>query len=273
MKIRLPAYFLLLFLFLLGSCSQYPKILKGNDMKLKLEWAQKLYKEGDYSRAQPLYEQLAIHYRGTSLAEDLHYYNAYCFYGMKDYDMATYLFKRFCEEFGASPRLEECTYMYCYTEYLNSLPANLDQTDTHKCIEDITLFIGQFPDSKYIPQCNNLMDNLRKKLELKAYNTAYLFYKTEEYKASAITFTNLLKDYPDTEFKEEAEYFIIKSYYLYAQNSIEAKKAERFRTVMKSYEEYKTDFTKEYSADALKMYDNSKKQVEKLEGKPAVSTH
>ena len=67
---------------LFASCSEYPKILKNKDMKQKLEWAEKLYKKGDYVRAQPLYEQLAINYRLTSLSEDLQYYNAYCFYGM-----------------------------------------------------------------------------------------------------------------------------------------------------------------------------------------------
>ncbi len=267
MKNRFTVLFALSLLFLLQSCSEYPKILKGNDMKLKLEWAEKLYKKGDYARAQPLYEQLAISYRLTSLAEDLQYYNAYCFYGMKDYEMSTYLFKRFCEDFGTSKKAEECNYMYCFTEFKSSLPTYLDQTDTRKCMEDIAQFIGNYPDSKYIPYCNELSDKLREKLELKAYNSAYLFYKTEEYKAAAITFANLLKEYPETSHKEESEFYIVKSYYLYAKNSTELKKEERFNMALSAYAEYKNDFKNEAAKEAARMNDDANRQIAKLSAK------
>ncbi len=264
MKNRFTVLFCLSIVLLLSSCSEYPKILKNNDVKLKQEWAEKLYRKGDYTRAQPLYEQLAIYYRGTALSEDMQYYNAYCFYGMKDYDMSTYLFKRFCNDFSSSPKAEEVNYMFCYTEFKSSLPTNLDQTDTKKCMEDITLFIGTYPDSRYIPLCNGLADKLRQKLELKAYNSAYLFYKTEEYKAAAITFTNLLKDYPETEHRQEAEFYIVKSHYLYAKNSQQAKKQERYQLVIKTYNEYHADFTKDFAKEAGKMNEESGRQIEKL---------
>ncbi len=264
MKSRTTLLFILPLLLLIASCSEYPKILKDNDMKLKLEWAEKLYKKGDYTRAQPLYEQLAIYYRGTALTENMHYYNAYCFYGMHDYEMATYLFKRFCNDFSNSKLAEECNYMFCYTEYMSSLPVYLDQSDTKKCMEDITQFIGSYPDSKYIPYCNQLSDRLREKLELKAYNGAYLFYKTEEYKAAAIAFSNLLKDFPESEHKEEAEFLIIRSYYLYAKNSLEAKKVERYEQVMRSYEEFRFDMKGDYAKDALKMNEESARQIDKI---------
>ncbi len=264
MKNRITVLFALSLLLLLGSCSEYPKILKNNDLKIKLEWAEKLYKKGDFTRAQPLYEQLAVNYRGTSLSENMQYYNAYCFYGMKDYDMATYLFKRFCNDFSISKFTEECNYMFCYTEYLSSLPTYLDQSDTKKCMEDITSFIGSYPDSKYIASCNQLADKLREKLELKAFNSAYLFYKTEEYKAAAISFTNLLKDYPESGHKEESEFYIVKSHYLYAKNSLDIKKIERFTQMIKSYEEYRSDFTTSYAKEAGKMNEDAAKQIEMI---------
>jgi outer membrane protein assembly factor BamD len=266
MRNRFAVLFVLPLLLLVASCSEYPKILKNNDTKLKLEWAEKLYKKGDYARAQPLYEQLSIFYRGTALSEDMQYYNAYCFYGMMDYDMSTYLFKRFCEDFSTSKKAEEVNYMYCFTEFKSSLPTNLDQTDTKKCMDDITLFIGAYPDSKYIPDCNNLADKLRQKLELKAYNSAYLFYNTEEYKAAVITFTNLLKDFPESEHREKAEFYIVKSHYLFAKNSQEAKKVERYQQVITSYNEYRGDFTNDIAKEATRMNEESNKEIGKING-------
>lgn len=260
---KYPLLFILSFLILFSSCSEYPKILKNQDMKQKLEWAEKLYKKGDYARAQPLYEQLAVYYRLTILSEDLQYFNAYCFYGMKDYEMSTYLFKRFCHDFPTSKRAEECNYMFCLTEYKSSLPINLDQSDTKKCMDDIAEFIGLYPDSKYIPYCNELSDKLRQKLEMKAYNAASLFYKTEEYRAAAVSFTNLIKDFPETSHKEEAEFKILKSYYLFAQNSTDKKKAERYRQATLSFEEYHYDFKDTYADEARKMHEEALKQIEK----------
>jgi len=248
---------------LFASCSEYPKILKNKDMKQKLEWAEKLYKKGDYVRAQPLYEQLAINYRLTSLSEDLQYYNAYCFYGMKDYEMSTYLFKRFCNDFSNSKRAEECNYMFCLTEFKSSLPIYLDQTDTKKCMDDITEFIGAYPDSKYIPYCNELADQLRQKLEQKAFNAAYLFYKTEEFKAAAISFANLIKDFPETSHKEDAEFYIMKSHYLYAKNSTDIKKSERFMQATKSYDEFHYDFKDAHVKEANSINEDALKQIEK----------
>ncbi|MCX6189083.1 MAG: outer membrane protein assembly factor BamD [Bacteroidetes bacterium] len=264
MRNRITVLFVLPLLLLLASCSEYPKILKNNDVKQKLEWAEKLYKKGDFTRAQPLYEQLAVNYRGTALAENMHYYNAYCFYGMKDYEMATYLFKRFCNDFRKSKQAEECNYMFCYTEYMSSLPTYLDQTDTKACMDDITTFIGLYPDSKYIPYCNQLADRLREKLELKAYNTAYLFYKTEEYKAAAISFTNLLKEFPESMHKEESEFYIVKSHYLYAKNSLDVKKKERFGLMMKLYDEYRPDFGADFAKEASKMNEEAGRQIERV---------
>ncbi len=269
MKIKKTVLYVLPLLMFLISCSEYPKILKSPDMKVKLEWAEKLYKKGDYTRAQPLFEQLASYYRGTSVAEDMQYFNAYCYYYMKDYDMATYLFKRFCDEYSGSKRAEECNYMFCLTEYLNSLPVELDQTDSYKCVEDISLFIGLYPDSRYIPSCNSLLDKLRKKLEQKAYNAAYLFYQTEDYKAAAICFTNLIKDYPETEFRQDAEFYIIKSYYTYARNSVETKQTERYRTMIKAYNEYRADLSGSNAKEAARMSEDAQKQIDKLENKTA----
>src|SRR5262245_59737630 len=106
MRNRIAVIFILPLVLLLASCSEYPKILKSNDYKDKIYWDEKLYRKGDFSKAQPIYEQLAVYYRLTALAEDFQYYNAYCFYGMGDFEMATYLFKRFCEDFPSSPKAE-----------------------------------------------------------------------------------------------------------------------------------------------------------------------
>lgn len=72
---------------------------------------------------------------------------------------------------------------------------------------------------------------LRLKLANKAYNAAYLYYKIRSYKAAATAFKALLLlNTPDTPKREEAMFYIVKSYYLLAQKAaFSHKQRERYR--------------------------------------------
>ena len=62
-----------------------------------------------------------------------------------------------------------------------------------------------------------------------------MYYKMEAYSSAQIAFQNVLKDYPETIYKEEILYLILKSDFYYAKNSIESKKKERYQNVVKAY--------------------------------------
>ena len=46
---------------------------------------------------------------------------------------------------------------------------------------------------------------------------------------------DLLNEFPDTRYREELTYLTIKSHYLYAENSVPAKRQERFQEVISEY--------------------------------------
>jgi outer membrane protein assembly factor BamD len=52
------------------------------------------------------------------------------------------------------------------------------------------------------------------------------------YKAAAIAFASLTDNFPDTQKGDEYKLMVIRAYFLYAQNSIEEKQAERFEKVV-----------------------------------------
>ena len=45
----------------------------------------------------------------------------------------------------------------------------LDQTNTYDALKELQLFINTYPNSSRIPECNDLIDKLRTKLEYKDY--------------------------------------------------------------------------------------------------------
>jgi outer membrane protein assembly factor BamD len=149
--------------------------------------------------------------------------------------LASYHFRNYALTFPKSDKTEECLFMSAYCKYLDSPDYNLDQTDTYQAIKQLQLFTDKYPKSKRIPECNELIDKLRLKLETKNYQLAKLYFKTENYKAAIYSFNNLLKDYPDTKNKEKGLFYILKANYLYASNSIESKRQERYNSTVKAY--------------------------------------
>ena len=122
---------------------------------------------------------------------------------------------------------------YCY--YLDSPRYSLDQTNTLSAMKEMQLFVNMYPTSDSVPRCNNIMDELRGKMERKAIEIGKQYYKTRRYKAAITALENVLDDYPDTRNQEEILYFIMKSYYFYALNSIDEKQDERYQQAVELY--------------------------------------
>ena len=64
-------------------------------------------------------------------------------------------------------------------------------------------------------ECNRLIDELRDKLQTKDYQIARLYLKMNKYEAAVHSFDNLLTDYPDTRYREDAMFYTIQSHYYY----------------------------------------------------------
>lgn len=247
------------------SCSDYNKILKGNDYELKYKTALELYQKGDCVKAAPLFDELVSMYRFTSKGEEVFYYYAQTSFCIGDYDIAEYYFDSFVKSYPKSSHAEECAFLSAICKQRMSPRYNLDSDPTKAAIDKIQLFMNKFPESSYKDTCNLLIDNLRGKLEKKYFEQAKLYYTTEAYKSAVVAFENLIKDYPDNDYVEESRYYIVKSNYLYAVNSIESKKSERYSETMKSYLTF-VDYFKESSRlrELENIYNDCAKQLEKL---------
>jgi outer membrane protein assembly factor BamD len=250
-------------IIMFSSC-QYRKMTKSKDMDAKLEYAIKLYKKGEYYKALPLLEELITVYRGTKKAEQTYYYYAFTNYQLQDYETAAYDFDNYSKTFPNSEYAEECAYMKAYCYYQNSSNYSLDQTSTVKAINEFQLFIDQHLNSSRVAECNKLIDELRFKLETKDYENAKLYYHMDEYKAAVTAFGNLLTDFPSTKYREETMFLIVKSSYLLAEHSIEAKKNERYSFALTSYGQFTNAYPEStFKKEAVSIAENCRKRLEK----------
>lgn len=224
----------------LGSCkSRFEKLRASNNIQMKYLEAVKYYEAGKYSKASVLFTDLLTRYRASAEAEDLTYYTAYTSYRMKDYISARHHFKSFAQNYPNSPRAEECRFMSAYCYYIDSPRSNLDQENTRRAIDELQLFVNLYPESDRAEEAGGLIQNLRDKLEKKAFDNAKLYYNMglpDDYRAAVIAFENVLKQYPDTRYAEEIEYLIIKSQYKFADNSRIHRQEERFNEAIDYYQ-------------------------------------
>ena len=101
----------LLVIILMSSCSEYQKLLKSGDSQAMYKKAVEYYNNGDYTKASNLFDGIRMVFQGTSKAQSVAYYRAFCSYNQKDYEVAAELFKQFVSIYPESSYVEECLYM------------------------------------------------------------------------------------------------------------------------------------------------------------------
>lgn len=224
----------------ISSCkTEFEKIRTSNDPERILESATQHFKDENFLKAQSLYDIIIPFYRGKKEADDIFFNYAYTYYNLSDYILASHYFESYAKTFGNSGRREEASFMSAYSNYLLSPTYRLDQTYTNKAIANMQLFVNNFPTSDKVKQCNDIMDELREKLEKKAFEQGKLYFKIRQYESAITSFKTMMVDYPDTKNAEEVNYFIIKSAFLLADNSIYEKRKERFEETIKFYNQFK----------------------------------
>jgi outer membrane protein assembly factor BamD len=230
-------------LVLLAGCGKgMTKLLKNPDPSFKLRMAEQFFAKKQYTKAQQVYEDIMPYYKTTPEFQDIYYKYAYCAYNLEDYMNAENLFKSFLEIFPNSPKAEEMDYMRAFSYYKQSPKAELDQTNTIKAMGMLQTFINTHPGSARIKEANDIIDLCRAKMETKDFKSAQLYYDLGQFRAAGVAFAALLNDFPESMKGDEYKLMIIKSFYKYAEMSVEEKKVERFEQVISECYEFTDRF-------------------------------
>ncbi|MEN8137453.1 MAG: outer membrane protein assembly factor BamD [Bacteroidota bacterium] len=263
-KLKLFIY-LGVFALITVSCSEYEKVLKSNDTNAKLKMANELFEEGKYSKANKLFEQVLPSYRGMPQAERITFMMAESYYEMGDYLLAAYFYERFVKSYPESSKVEEAAYKQAYCYYLDSPRYTLDQENTNKAISEMQKFINRYSDSEKEKEANEIIRELRIKLEKKDFGVAQQYMKLEEYQAADIAYGNFISDFPDSDLREDAFYYKFESLYMYAKNSFYTKQQERYTSAKTAFlvfekrypESEKMKKAKKYYAEVLEALENA----------------
>ena len=225
-----------------GCKSVYEEVRASNDPVRILKTADDFFEKEEYYKAQTLYEQIIPFYRGKKEAEQLFYNYSYTYYHQDQFLLSAYYFNNFVSTFYNSDKREEMAYMSAYSNYLMSPNHKLDQTPSLQAIEELQNFINLYPNSPRVDECNELMDELRAKMEKKSYSQGKLYYDLKSYQSAVSSLENTLKDFPETDRAEEIRYLIIKSSEELARNSIYEKMQRRLEKTIDLCDAFKRKY-------------------------------
>lgn len=252
-------------LSVLTGCSEFRKVQKSTDWRVKYEAAVKYYERGDrgdYVKASTLFEEILPIIRGMPEAEQANFYYAYCHFHQGLYVESAFYFKTFYETYSRSEFAMESMYMHAYSLFLDSPVEELDQSSSAEAIAAMQQFLNTYPDTKYTAQATATINELQRKLETKAYNNASLYKKLSQHNSAVIAFENFSKDYPDSQYNEEVNFLKLESQYLYARQSIPSKQKERYEKAIEIYEYFVQNYPdSKFAKEAERINENCRKWI------------
>ncbi len=256
----------LVLVLLFSACkSEFERIRTSNDPQLLYKKADEYYNASEYQKAQALYELVIASFRGRPEAEDISFKYAYTYYNTDQFILASYYFKNFSQTYATSAKREEADFMSAYSNYQLSPTFRLDQKYTQQAIEELQLFVNTYPRSNRVQECNALIDELRAKLEEKAFEEGKLYFDLRYYQSATHVFENLLKDYPETKNAEEVRYMIIQSAYLLAENSLVSRQEERYQEVLTRAAPFLKRYpNSQYKREVTSIQNNSQKKLNQI---------
>ncbi|AYA37159.1 outer membrane protein assembly factor BamD [Hymenobacter oligotrophus] len=266
---RLRVVALLMSTLLLGACSSYQKLLKSTDVNKKYTAAIDYYEnKHDYYKAGTLLEPLIPLLKGRPEAEKAEFYFANTNYRQRNYTLSAYYFDQFAATYPASPFAEEAEFMHAKSLFKDSPEFELDQTNTFAALESIQEFLNRRPESKFRSEAEGMSNELQKKLDVKAFESAKLYYSLRYFQSAVVALNGFQQQYPSSPYGEQVAYLKFVSQYELARESVENKQRERYAEAVAYYQAFVDAFPQSKNLkDAEQLYDSAQKFLK--ENQPA----
>ena len=217
------------------SCNDYQKLLNSTENEVdKYTAAEEYYDNGEFRRANALFEQIMPSYSGKPQGERLRFFFANSYFETKSYYLSAIQFENFIKSYPNSQRIVDAYFMEGKSYFMLSPAYSLDQDDTNTAIEKLQVFVNRYPNSEYVSEAIELIEQLQNKIEKKDFEVSKQYYTIRDYNSAIKSLDNFMADNPGTIFREEALYYRWLSTYEIAINSIESKILERVTELERS---------------------------------------
>jgi outer membrane protein assembly factor BamD len=223
------AYILILFAvsFVFNSCISSDKSdINTDDPEEALRIAKSNYNKEKYLQAIDDFSYIKLRFTGTKIIDEAQYYFGMCYFKRKEYILSAYEFDYLIKNYPTSEFMPKARYQLAMCYYHLSPGYGLDQTYTYYAISEFITFLELYPNDINSPDAEKKILELRNKLAFKDFKSGILYYNMDDYKAAIVYFDNILENYFDSDYADDALYWKIESLmkrkkYEEAKNEIE----------------------------------------------------
>lgn len=187
------------------------------------------YDKQDYLDAIDDFNLIKLKFSGSNIIDKAVFYLGMSYYKREEYILAVYEFESLLKSYPTSPLAEDSKYYVGMCYYGLSPKYNLDQTYTKYAISEFQGFLDLYPKSKYAAKTELRIEKLKNKLAYKLYKSAELYYNLEKYRAAIVYYNDLLDEYFDSEYADDALYGLIQTLIIKKQYEEAKKEVERFK--------------------------------------------
>ncbi len=190
--------------FMFFGCSKESIKMSNLAPEEQFSDAKRIFDKKDYYKAKMQFTVLVMNNPGSNIVEDGQFYLAECHFNLKEYLLAISEYEKLIKSLPQSSYVDDARYKMglCYEKL--SPGYGLDQDYTQKAISQYQQFLEDYPTSELRTVVENHLSECRDKLGKKEYMTGEL-YRKMGYNASAlISFNNVLENYSDTQYVDDA---------------------------------------------------------------------
>ena len=195
-------------MILLAGCGKQDVHLE-EDLSPRFEKAKRYFDKGKYARAKDEFDYIIMADPGSKISNESQYYMAESMFQIEEYDEASIAFDRYVRFSPDYSKIEKARYRICECAINFSNSYQREQSQTHRALEQLQMFIEDFPASDLINDAEDAMLALRLKLAQKDYEVGRMYLKLEEYDSALVYFRSVLNHYYDTSFSDDARVGII----------------------------------------------------------------
>lgn len=186
---------------LLGNlqfCASQKDTLEATDIAETYKKAMEFYEKDNYMRAEETFTFILYNDPGGEYADDAQFYLAETYFAKGDYLLAISEYDRLIRRMKNSPYVEESfwkkTEAYCEL----SPDYRLEREMTDKALRYLNDFLEIYPNSKYRPDVESRIIEMKEKLAMKLMASGKLYDTLHEYESAMYYYDNIIAEYPET---------------------------------------------------------------------------
>lgn len=189
-----------MFVVIISGCSSSgSKEISTDDPEEAYKIAKEKYDNHDYLAAIDDFSFIKIQFPGFTESDKVQFYLADSYYYRGEYILASYEFDNLIKKYQ-SKLAAEAKYKLGLCYYQLSPKYSLDQEYTNYAIEELQLFVEQYPDDINVPDAKAKLQELKNKLAYKEYHTGELYMKNSDYNSASLYFNFVYENYIDSDW-------------------------------------------------------------------------